>query len=110
MKPRIITIGCDFGAGGPQIGKALAEALGIEYYDRDLVDKVVSEIDVDRKVVEEADTHACELRVSDKVRPALREPDEPRHLRAERGHPPHGRPGPVRDYRPQRELPVRRPR
>lgn len=57
MKPRIITIGCDFGAGGPQIGKALAEALGIEYYDRDLVDKVVSEIDVDRKVVEEADTH-----------------------------------------------------
>ena len=56
MKPRIITIGCDYGAGGPQIGKALAQALGIEYYDRDLVDKVVSKLDIDRKTVEEADT------------------------------------------------------
>lgn len=51
----VITIGCDYGAGGPQIGKMLAESLGYEYYDRDLVDKVVDQIGVDRGLVEEAD-------------------------------------------------------
>ena len=56
MDVRVITIGCDYGAGGPQIGRAIAEALGIEFYDRDLVDKVVNEIDVDKGIVEEADT------------------------------------------------------
>lgn len=51
----IITIGCEYGAGGPQIGKMLAEKLGIEYYDRDLVDSVVEKLGVDRGLVEEAD-------------------------------------------------------
>ena len=51
----IITIGCEYGAGGPQIGKMLADALGIEYYDRDLVDKVVNQLGVSRGLVEQAD-------------------------------------------------------
>ncbi len=51
----IITIGCEYGAGGPQIGKMLSEKLGIEYYDRDLVDKVVDQLGVERGLVEEAD-------------------------------------------------------
>jgi cytidylate kinase len=51
----IITIGCEYGAGGPQIGKMLAEKLGIEYYDRDLVDSVVEQLGVERGLVEEAD-------------------------------------------------------
>lgn len=51
----IITIGCEYGAGGPQIGRMLADALGIEYYDRDLVDKVVNQLGVDRGLVEQAD-------------------------------------------------------
>ena len=51
----IITIGCEYGAGGPQIGKMLSQKLGIEYYDRDLVDKVVDELGVDRGLVEKAD-------------------------------------------------------
>ena len=41
MKHMVITIGCEYGSGGPEIGKAIADYLGIEYYDRDLVDKVV---------------------------------------------------------------------
>jgi cytidylate kinase len=52
----VITIGCEYGSGGPEIGKAIADYLGIEYYDRDLVDKVVEQIGVDRKLVEKADT------------------------------------------------------
>lgn len=51
----IITIGCEYGAGGPQIGRMLADALNIEYYDRDLVDKVVNKLGVDRGLVEQAD-------------------------------------------------------
>lgn len=56
MKHIVITIGCEYGAGGPEIGKRIAEALGIEFYDRDLVDKVVEQIDVDRELVQKADT------------------------------------------------------
>ena len=51
----IISVGREFGSGGPEIGKMLAKSLGIEYYDRDLVDKVVEKIGVEKHLVEEAD-------------------------------------------------------
>ncbi|MBU5488282.1 cytidylate kinase-like family protein [Clostridium sp. MSJ-8] len=56
MKHMVITIGCEYGSGGPEIGKMIADTLGIEYYDRDLVDKVVDQIGVERDLVEKADT------------------------------------------------------
>lgn len=56
MKHIVVTIGCEYGSGGPEIGKRLAESLGIEYYNRDLVDKVVDKIGVQRELVEQADT------------------------------------------------------
>lgn len=56
MKHFVITIGCEYGSGGPEIGKAIADALGIEYYNRDLVDRVVEQIGVDRELVEKADS------------------------------------------------------
>ena len=56
MEKFVITIGCEYGAGGPQIGKMLSETLGIEYYDRDLVDKIAHQLGVDRELVEKADT------------------------------------------------------
>lgn len=55
MKHFVITMGCEFGSGGPEIGKMLAKSLGIEYYDRDLVDKIVEKIGVEKHLVEEAD-------------------------------------------------------
>ena len=55
MKHFVITVGCEFGSGGPEIGKMLAKSLGIEYYDRDLVDKVVEKIGGEKHLVEEAD-------------------------------------------------------
>ena len=55
MKKGVITIGCEYGAGGPQIGQMLASALGVEYYDRDLVDTVVKKLNIDRGLVEKAD-------------------------------------------------------
>lgn len=36
-KRTIITIGREFGSGGREIGQALANALGIAYYDRELL-------------------------------------------------------------------------
>ena len=58
MNHLVVTIGCEYGAGGPQIGKMLAEALNIEYYDRDLIDKVVDQLGVDKELEKEADTKA----------------------------------------------------
>lgn len=52
----VITVGCEYGSGGPQIAKMIADRLGIEYYNRDLVDKAVAQIGVDKGLVEEADT------------------------------------------------------
>lgn len=58
MKHMVITIGCEYGAGGPQIGRFIADALGIEFYDRDIVDKVVEETGVSRDLVEKTDVDA----------------------------------------------------
>lgn len=55
MKHIVITVGCEYGSGGSEIGKAIAESFGIEYYDRDLVDKVVEKLGVERELVEKAE-------------------------------------------------------
>lgn len=36
-QPYVITVGRQFGSGGRELGKALAEALEIEYYDKELL-------------------------------------------------------------------------
>lgn len=56
MKQFVVTIGCEYGSGGPEIGKMIAQSLGIEYYDRDLVDKVVDKLGVDKDLVQSADS------------------------------------------------------
>lgn len=37
---RIITIGREFGSGGREFGRRLAEELGIEYYDREIIEEI----------------------------------------------------------------------
>ena len=56
MSHFVITLGCEYGSGGPDIGRMIADSLGIEFYDRDLIDKVVDDLGVDRELVEKADT------------------------------------------------------
>ena len=41
----IITISREYGAGGHSIGKSVAEELGIEFYDRDIIKATVAESD-----------------------------------------------------------------
>lgn len=43
----IIAIGREFGSGGKHIGRALAKELGVNLYDRNIVEKVAEELDVE---------------------------------------------------------------
>ena len=44
MKKTIITISREFGSGGRSIGKAVAEALQIPYYDKERSEEHTSEL------------------------------------------------------------------
>ena len=37
MSVKVITVGREFGSGGRSVGKAVAAALGWDYYDQELV-------------------------------------------------------------------------
>ena len=58
MEKKIITISREFGSGGRTIGRKVAEALGIPFYDKELVDQVALESGFAPKFVEEHGEHA----------------------------------------------------
>ncbi len=49
----IIAIGREFGSGGKHVGRALAKELGVHLYDRNIVEKVAAEMDVDAATLQE---------------------------------------------------------
>ena len=51
----IITIGREYGSGGLEIGKKLAEKLGIGFYDRNLIDEVSEKSGIHIDLVHKAD-------------------------------------------------------
>ena len=52
----IICIGREFGSGGHEIGRILAKKLGLELYDRDLIDKAAEKIvAMPKEVLKKAD-------------------------------------------------------
>lgn len=52
MKHLIISIGCEYGAKGNAIGKKVAEDLKIKFYDRELIDSIVSEVGISKDIIE----------------------------------------------------------
>lgn len=52
MKKRVITIGREFGSGGTTIGKMVAEKLGMEFYNKDLIRNIVKETGLKEKYVQ----------------------------------------------------------
>ena len=54
MEKRIITISREFGSGGRTIGKLVAEHLGIQCYDAELIQKLAAESGFDESYVKEA--------------------------------------------------------
>ncbi len=58
MEKKIITISREFGSGGHTVGQQVAEALGIPFYDKELVEKVALESGFAPKFVEEHGEHS----------------------------------------------------
>lgn len=55
---KIITISREFGSGGRSIGKAVAENLGYEYYDKELIEKIAKESGLSSDYIEKSGEHA----------------------------------------------------
>lgn len=51
----VVTIGRQFGSGGREIGKKLAEKLGIAYYDKELIDETAKKEGLSKTLVETYD-------------------------------------------------------
>ncbi len=58
MEKKIITISREFGSGGRTIGREVANALNIPFYDKELVDQVALESGFAPKFVEEHGEHS----------------------------------------------------
>ena len=52
MRKNVITIGREFGSGGRTIGRQVAQELGIEFYDKDIIKNIVKETGLREKYVE----------------------------------------------------------
>ncbi len=50
---KIITISREFGSGGRELGKRLADALGFAYYDKEIISAIAKESSFDENYVEE---------------------------------------------------------
>ena len=55
MAHLVITIGCEYGAKGNQIGKKVAEDLGIKFYDRETVDEIIKEVGIPKDIMEKVE-------------------------------------------------------
>lgn len=54
-KKVIVSLGRQFGSGGRQIGQKVAELLGIEYYDRELMEEMAKQSGLDISYIERHD-------------------------------------------------------
>ena len=54
---KVITISRVYGAGGHSIGKKVAETLGIEFYDRDIIKETALAMGIDPELIKAAEEH-----------------------------------------------------
>lgn len=50
---RIITISREFGSGGRELGKRLADELGIAYYDKEILAKIAEQVRMDERYIDQ---------------------------------------------------------
>ena len=48
---RIVTVSREFGSGGREIGKRLADALGVAYYDREILTAIAEDAGIEEGYV-----------------------------------------------------------
>lgn len=58
MSKRIITISREFGSGGRYLGEKIAEKLGWDYYDKEIIAKVAQKTGLSQKYIEQAGEYA----------------------------------------------------
>ena len=66
----IISIGCEYASGGTAVGKLLSERLGIEYFDRDFIDKIIERVGISQHVLDLADAGAAVKGISTQAKGA----------------------------------------
>lgn len=54
---KIITIGREFGSGGRELGRRLAEQLGFEYYDREIITEISKKTELSEEYVQQIVEH-----------------------------------------------------
>ncbi|MDD4715531.1 MAG: cytidylate kinase-like family protein [Oscillospiraceae bacterium] len=59
MKKTIVTIGRQYGSGGREVGRRLAQRLGVPFYDKNLIDLAAKESGIDPKIFEQVDETAA---------------------------------------------------
>lgn len=52
MQDFILTIGCEYGSGGPDIAKMIANDLGYPCYDRAIIDRIIEETGLSKEMTE----------------------------------------------------------
>ena len=63
-KKVIITVGCEYGCGGPALAQKIASDYGIPCYDRDLIDDIIEEAGFSKDLLDKAE-NATEIRGRD---------------------------------------------
>ena len=58
MAKTVITISREFGSGGRSIGRAVAEKLGYQFYDQEIIMQVAQESGLSKEIVEKYDEYA----------------------------------------------------
>lgn len=58
MKQFVISVGCEYGCGGQEIGMKLAKDYHIAYYDRQCIDDIIKEAGFSSDLTEKAETGA----------------------------------------------------
>ncbi len=54
---KVITIGREFGSGGRELAVKLSEALGYEYYDREIIEEIAKRTELSEKYVQQVIEH-----------------------------------------------------
>lgn len=63
----VVTISREYASGGRYVGKLLSEKLGINFYDKELIDLVASESGLSNKYIEEIDEKSRKTENNDRI-------------------------------------------
>ena len=49
---KLITISREFGSGGRELGKRLADEMGFSYYDKEIIGKIAENLELNEQYIE----------------------------------------------------------